>query len=183
MFIFQSTKKSQAEVYEEIELLSNAVSIKSHWSPVDQLIKLGGINLILQIISLAHDWNFSGRHVKDKKFFLLMSIILICILFPYRCEMIKNALEVLNICAVLPKVQLTLCEPAPKIQGDISNDVSMIDDDDDTQSENDNVGLNIVIKAAEGHLLDPDIQKAALSVLITCVCAPIHRVHNLYKHT
>lgn len=90
--------------------------------------------------------------------------------------MIKNALEVLNICSVLPKVQLSLCEPTPKIQGDIANDVSMADDED-TQSENDNVGLNIVIKAAEGHLLDPDIQKAALSVLITCVCAPIHRVY------
>jgi len=64
IFNFQSTRKSQAEVYEEIELLSNAVHIKSHWTPVDQLIKLGGLNLILQIISLAHEWNFSGRYVE-----------------------------------------------------------------------------------------------------------------------
>lgn len=91
----------------------------------------------------------------------------------YRCEMIKNALEVINICAVLPKVQLLLCEPSPKIQ---ANDISLIEDD--PQAENDNVGLNIIIKAAEGDLLDADIQKASLSIIITCVCAPIHRVYN-----
>jgi len=88
--------------------------------------------------------------------------------------MIKNALEVLNICAVLPKVQIALCEPAPKIQGDVQNDDSMLEEDQ--QALNDNVGMNIIIKAAEGDLLDSDIQKAALSVIITCVCAPIHRV-------
>ncbi|XP_025420180.1 protein mahjong isoform X4 [Sipha flava] len=147
---YKSTKKSQAEVHEEIELLLNAVSMKSHWTPVDQLIKLGGLNLLLQIINLAHEWNFSGR-----------------------CEMIKNALEVLNICAVLPKVQLALCEPTINIQGNNPSDSSILEDD--PQAENDNVGLNIIIKAAEGELLDAEIQKAALSVIITCVCAPIHR--------
>lgn len=86
--------------------------------------------------------------------------------------MIKNALEVLNICAVLPKVQLALCEPSPRIQSDVQTDDSIIDLD--PQAENDNVGLNIIIKAAD--VSDADIQKAALSVIITCVCAPIHRV-------
>lgn len=87
--------------------------------------------------------------------------------------MIKNALEVINICAVLPKVQLILCEPTFSILGS-HVDVSMLLD---RQAQNDNVGLNIIIKAAEGDLLDPEIQKAALSVIITCVCAPIHRVY------
>lgn len=111
----------------------------------------------------------------------LICLFYINLILCYRCEMIRNALEVLNICAVLPKVQLALCEPAPKIQGDTQNDVSMMDED--TQAENDNVGLNIVIKAAEGDLLDADIQKAALSVIITCVCAPIHRVCNFVSIT
>ncbi|XP_008184180.1 DDB1- and CUL4-associated factor 1 isoform X1 [Acyrthosiphon pisum] len=151
---YKSSKKSRAEVQEEIELLSNAVSLKSHWTPIDQLLKLGGLSLLLRIISLAHEWNFSGRH---------------------ECEMIKNALEVLNICAVLPKVQLALCEiPSPKVPTDNQNDTSTVEEND-PQAENDNVGLNIIIKAAEGDLLDADIQKAALSVIITCVCAPIHR--------
>lgn len=94
--------------------------------------------------------------------------------------MIKNALEVLNICAVLPKVQLALCEiPSPKISVDNQNDTSIMQEDE-PQAENDNVGLNIIIKAAEGDLLDADIQKAALSVIITCVCAPIHRVYTFF---
>jgi len=88
--------------------------------------------------------------------------------------MIKNALEVLNICAVLPKVQLLLCEPSPKLQGDNQNDIML---EEDQQASNNDVGLNIIIKSAEGDLLDADIQKAALSVIITCVCAPIHRVY------
>lgn len=88
--------------------------------------------------------------------------------------MIKNALEVLNICAVLPKVQLALCEASFKPQGDNQNDISMMQEDQ--QASNDNVGLNIILKAAEGDLLDADIQKVALSIIITCVCAPIHRV-------
>jgi len=96
--------------------------------------------------------------------------------------MIKNALEVLNICAVLPKVQLALCEiPSPKISVDNQNDTSVMQEDE-PQAENDNVGLNIIIKAAEGDLLDADIQKAALSVIITCVCAPIHRVYIFFYY-
>jgi len=88
--------------------------------------------------------------------------------------MIKNALEVLNICCVLPKVQEALCEPTIKFQ-DFQNSISD-PEEIDTHNENDLVGLNIILKSAEGDLLDTDIQKAALSIIITCVCAPIHRV-------
>lgn len=110
------------------------------------------------------------------RYIVLVECVLIKFLH-YRCEMIKNALEVLNICSVLPKVQLILCEPTPKIQ-DTSSD--LLEEEIYDEDENDNVGLNIIIKAAEGDLLDADIQKAALSVIITCVCAPIHRVCNLF---
>jgi len=62
--------------------------------------------------------------------------------------MIKNALEVLNICAVLPKVQLALCEiPSPKVTAANQNDTSTVEKGD-PQAENDNVGFKIVIKAA-----------------------------------
>ncbi|XP_050427113.1 protein mahjong isoform X2 [Adelges cooleyi] len=147
---YKSNKRSSAEVQEEIELLSNTVSMKSHWTPIDHFMKLGGLNILLQVINLSHDWSFTGR-----------------------CEMVKGALEVINICAVMPKVQLALCEPAPKIPGDVSQaDISIADD---SQAENDEVGLNIILKAAEGDPSDADVQKAALSAIITCVCAPIHR--------
>lgn len=39
------------------------------------------------------------------------------------------------------------------------------------------IGMNIILGASEGEIVaDPDVQKAALQVIINCVCAPIHRV-------
>jgi HIV-1 Vpr-binding protein len=39
------------------------------------------------------------------------------------------------------------------------------------------VGMNIILGAAEGEIVaDADVQRAALAVIINCVCAPIHRV-------
>jgi len=89
--------------------------------------------------------------------------------------MIKNALEVLNICAVLPKFQLALCE-IPIVPVDDHNDNSTVEEDN-PQADNVNVGLDIIIKAAKGEHLDTDIQKAALSVIITCVGTEIYRVY------
>ncbi len=44
------------------------------------------------------------------------------------------------------------------------------------------VAMTIILGAAEGEIVaDPDVQRSALSVLINCVCAPIHRVCMLYK--
>jgi len=100
--------------------------------------------------------------------------------FFYRCEIIKNALEVLNICAVLPKAQMALCKIAsPNVPAANQICTSTVEEND-VQVESNNVGLNIIIKAA-GDLLDADIQKAALSVIITCVCGPpMYRVYNSY---
>jgi len=88
--------------------------------------------------------------------------------------MIKNVLEILRICAVLPKVQLALCKiPSPKFPVDNQNDASSVEDD----NENDNIGFNIILNAAKGELLGADVQKAALSVIVTCIWAPIQRVY------
>lgn len=39
------------------------------------------------------------------------------------------------------------------------------------------VGINIILGAAEGEIVaDADVQKAALRVIVNCVCAPINRV-------
>jgi len=91
--------------------------------------------------------------------------------------LIKNALEVLNICVLLPKVQLALCEiVSPNIPSANQNITSTVE----KNAENNNVGLNIIIKAA-GDLSDANIQKAALSVIITCVCAPVYKVYISYN--
>lgn len=36
---------------------------RAHWPPVDQLLKLGGITLLLKIIAFAYEWNYSGRYI------------------------------------------------------------------------------------------------------------------------
>lgn len=54
-------KPSSEEVQEQIETLFELMSFRAHWPPVDQLLKLGGITLLLQIIAFAYEWNYSGR--------------------------------------------------------------------------------------------------------------------------
>lgn len=76
-----------------------------------------------------------------------------------RAETVRSALEVLGICAIMPRVQMLLCERV------------------DLPDEAMTVGLNVILGAAEGEIVaDPDVQRAALGVLITCICAPIQRV-------
>lgn len=71
----------------------------------------------------------------------------------------RSALDVLCICAVMPQAQMQLCERV------------------DLPDEAMTVGLNVILGAAEGEIVqDPDVQRAALGVLITCVCAPVPRV-------
>lgn len=63
----------------------------------------------------------------------------------------------------MPKVQMTLC-----------SNVDLPDD-------NNMMGINVILGAAEGEIVtDPDVQRAALHVIITCVCAPIYRVYELF---
>lgn len=57
---------------------------------------------------------------------------------------------------MLPRAQLLLCQ--------------QVELPEDTPT----VGMNIVLGAAEGEIVaDPDVQKAALYLLITCIYAPI----------
>lgn len=60
---------------------------RGHWTPVDQLLKLGDITLFLKIIAFAYEWNYSGR-----------------------AETVRSALDVLAIACVMPKVQLLFCD-------------------------------------------------------------------------
>ena len=55
--------------------------------------------------------------------------------FPGRAEMVKSALDVLIVCAVLPKAQVQFCEPV------------------DLPEANKPVGVNILISAAEGEIV------------------------------
>ncbi|XP_028028300.1 protein mahjong isoform X1 [Bombyx mandarina] len=78
--------------------------------------------------------------------------------FNGRSETVRSALDVVSVCCVAPRVQLLLTEK-----------VDMRDEDLTT-------GVNIVLNAADGDIVpEPEVQKAALNVLVNCVCAPVHR--------
>lgn len=48
----------------------------------------------------------------------------------------------------------------------------------DPQAENENVGMNILLKVAKGGFVNADaiIQKASLFIIKTCVDAPMYQV-------
>jgi DDB1- and CUL4-associated factor 1 len=33
--------------------------MKAHWAPVDELLRLGGVTLLLRTIAFAYEWNFN----------------------------------------------------------------------------------------------------------------------------
>lgn len=133
---YKACKSSPDDVKEQINVLLEYLSFRAQWPPVDNLLRLGGITLLLQIIAFAYEWNYSGRG-----------------------ETVRSVLDVLRICSVMPRVQMALC--------------SMVD----LPEENNMMGINVILGAAEGEIVaDPDVQRAALHVIVTCVCAPIYRV-------
>ncbi|KAF5303319.1 hypothetical protein FQA39_LY10058 [Lamprigera yunnana] len=133
---YKAYKSSPEEVQQQIETLLQLMPFRSHWLPIDQLYKLGGITLLLKIIAFAYEWNYSGR-----------------------AETVRCALDVLAIVCVIPKVVLLFCDRV------------------DLPDEAVTVGINIILGAADGEIVaDADVQKAALRVIVNCVCAPIHRV-------
>lgn len=133
--VFKSAKNSPEVISDQIRTLQELLPMKARWSPVDEFIELGGVNLLLRIIALAYEWNYSGR-----------------------AETVRAALDVLNICCVIPRVHALFCERI------------------DFPDEGSAAGINIVLGAAEGEIVaDAEVQKSALAVLVHTVCAPLHR--------
>ncbi|CAG9864733.1 unnamed protein product [Phyllotreta striolata] len=84
---YKACKSSPEEIQQQIEMLFQNMPYRSHWAPIDQLLKLGAVTLLLKIIAFAYEWNYSGR-----------------------AETVRSALDVLAISCVMPKVQSLFCE-------------------------------------------------------------------------
>jgi DDB1- and CUL4-associated factor 1 len=128
--------KNPSEIIDDqILTLQGLLPMKSNWSPVSEFLQLGGVTLFILIIAHSYEWNYSGRG-----------------------ETVRSALDVLNICCVVPRVHAVFCERI------------------DFPEEASAAGLNIILGAAEGEIVaDPEVQKSALSLLVNCICAPIYR--------
>lgn len=85
--ITKATKSTFEQINEQIRTLQENTSVRAHWAPVDQLLKLGGITLLLKIIAFSYDWNNGGRS-----------------------ETVRTALDVLSICCVIPRVFVAYCD-------------------------------------------------------------------------
>uniref|UniRef100_T1J9J0 DDB1- and CUL4-associated factor 1 n=1 Tax=Strigamia maritima TaxID=126957 RepID=T1J9J0_STRMM len=130
----KASKFSSEVVQENLEIVS-LMPFGQKWEPVDKLHELSGITLLLQLIAMTLEWNYSGR-----------------------AETVRSALDILTVCSVMAKTQLALCEPV-RLPEDANP-----------------VGMSILLGAAEGEIIsDPDVQRAALNVIINCVCGPITR--------
>ncbi|XP_046975211.1 protein mahjong isoform X3 [Vanessa cardui] len=131
---YKASKSTPEEIQELIELVQGAAWAR--WPPVDELLELGGVALLLQVVGYAYDWNFNGR-----------------------AETVRSALDVVSVCCVAPRVQLLLTEKIDMRDADLTT------------------GVHIVLDgAADGDIVpEPEVQRAALNVLVNCVCAPVQR--------
>ena len=135
-------KLEQNQVTEQIDTLMKLMHFRSRWGPIDEFIKLGGVGLLLNLIVKSCDWILIGKE-----------------------DTVKPALDILAVCAVIPRVQLSLC------------------DNLGVTPEDKNSGINILLACAEGEVVyDPLVQKAALNVLCHLLCAPIVRPGSI-KHS
>ncbi|XP_020297842.1 protein VPRBP isoform X2 [Pseudomyrmex gracilis] len=91
---YKACKLSSEEVQAKVEILHDFMSVRSEWPPVEELYRLGGITLLLQIIAFVREWNFTGRMMHTTS----------------SAETVRSCLDVIAICSVVPKVMLLLCE-------------------------------------------------------------------------
>lgn len=119
------------------------------------------IETLLQSMPFRAHWSPVDNFLKLGGITLLLKIIAFAYEWNYsgRAETVRCALDVLAIACVMPKVQLLFCEKVDLPDETITN------------------GINIILGAADGEIVaDPDVQKAALRVIVNCVCAPINRI-------
>ncbi|PZC70461.1 hypothetical protein B5X24_HaOG216103, partial [Helicoverpa armigera] len=181
-----ASKSSPEEIQEQIELLQSVAW--SRWAAVDELLELGGVALLLQVVGLAYEWNFNGRSETVRS---ALDVISVCCVAPrvqlmltekvdmcvynmcptpsdhnilhiFRSETVRSALDVISVCCVAPRVQLMLTEKVDMKDAEMTTGVNIV--------------LDVLAGAADGEIVpEPDVQKAALNVLVNCVCAPVHR--------
>ncbi|KAL8603740.1 hypothetical protein ACOMHN_024356 [Nucella lapillus] len=83
---YKPMKLSSQVVSDSIELLMEYLPVRAQWTPEVTFHKLGGISLLLELLSLSPSWNS----------------------YPGKPETIRNALDVLHVLTVTPKSQLML---------------------------------------------------------------------------
>ncbi|XP_055715205.1 protein mahjong isoform X2 [Phlebotomus papatasi] len=89
---FRAPKCNPEVISDQVRMLQEMLPVRAHWAPVDKLLDYGGITILIRIIALTYDWNYSGRFET-------------C-----RAETVRSAFDALSICCVMPKVHQVFCE-------------------------------------------------------------------------
>nr|XP_040232824.2 protein mahjong isoform X2 [Anopheles coluzzii] len=100
--VFKAVKNPPEVISQQITTLQELLPMKAHWAPVDELLKLGGVQLLLRIILLTFDWSYSGRG-----------------------DTVRYALDALSVCTVISRVHSVFVEPVRHHDG-ISTGISIV---------------------------------------------------------
>ena len=77
------SRYSPEKINEYVETMLELVPARYSWKPVEEMMKLGGVKLLITMIAVANNWVFSGKQ-----------------------EAVKCAMDVLVVCSVVPRMQL-----------------------------------------------------------------------------
>ncbi|KAI8782336.1 DDB1- and CUL4-associated factor 1 [Biomphalaria glabrata] len=132
----KSVKGSKFTMEENMDILLEYLPPKSNWLPEIVINRLGGINILCQLIAMSPEWDsYQGK-----------------------IETIVSALDVLAMCAVSHRTQLQLCGTV-ELPDNITTPI-----------------MSVLVGLVEGEVVnDSEIIKAALRVIVNCVCGPVER--------
>lgn len=89
-------------VAENVSTLLELLPARARWSPAEELVRLGGVSLLLQTVAMAYDWNHSSK-----------------------ADTVRSALDVLAVCSVAPRAQLALCQAVALSTGQVRSAAGM----------------------------------------------------------
>ncbi|XP_066939041.1 DDB1- and CUL4-associated factor 1 isoform X1 [Macrobrachium rosenbergii] len=135
-------------VEENIEHLLECLPSRARWKPVEQFVSLKGLQLVLQLVAMVLNESFS----------------------PNRTETAVFALDILYVISVMPSVQAALCDKLTIPAGD-----DLLQTLDPQEVPGYAILVACIHENAQSVTTSPEVQKAALNVLINCLCAPINR--------
>ncbi|KAK7070849.1 hypothetical protein SK128_017179 [Halocaridina rubra] len=145
---YKAVNVTQEVVEQNIEHLLEYLPTRVRWKPVEQFVSLKGLQLILQLVAMVLNESFS----------------------PNRTETAVFALDILYVISVVPSVQAALCDKLTIPAGD-----DLLQTLDPQEVPGYAILVACIHESAQSMTSSPEVQKAALNVLINCLCAPINK--------
>ncbi|XP_047741540.1 DDB1- and CUL4-associated factor 1 [Hyalella azteca] len=140
---------SWESVTRNVEALLEGLPLRARWEPVENFLKLNGVSIFLQVVAVVLNNRYST----------------------HRPETAVSALDTLYICSVMPQVQMAFCE---KITIPASEDFFR------NVNPMEAPGFAVLVACIPETNIQPmnatpEVQRAALHVLVNCLCAPLNR--------